>query len=58
MLGTYGVRAFADYVPRQRLDDADFFDALSSWNWQPRTASPYNLVARYLQMIAHKSTQH
>jgi len=55
--GTYGVRAFADYVPRARLEEADFFDALLELELAAADRAPYRLLARYLQMIAHKHTK-
>jgi 2-polyprenyl-3-methyl-5-hydroxy-6-metoxy-1,4-benzoquinol methylase len=55
--GAYGVRAFADYVPRQRLEEADFFEALLRLELAAADQAPYRLMARYLQTIAHKQGQ-
>lgn len=54
---TYGVRAFADYVPPERLNDPDFFDALLRLELAVATRSPYKLMARYLQLLAHKDVE-
>jgi S-adenosylmethionine-dependent methyltransferase len=51
---TCGVRAFADYVPRQRLDDPRFCDALLRLEMAAAALSPYHLLARYAHLIAHK----
>lgn len=51
---TCGVRVFADYVPRERLDEADFVDALLDLEKAVANRSPYNLVARYIQLVASK----
>ncbi len=52
--GLYGVRVFADYVPRERLDDPDFFDALLHLEKAVAARPPYNELARYIQMVAHR----
>lgn len=54
MTATCGVRAFADFVPRQRLEDAEFYDALLRLELSAAAHSPYNLLARYSHLIAHK----
>jgi S-adenosylmethionine-dependent methyltransferase len=51
---TCGVRAFADFVPSERLDDPEFSKALLSLELAAADHPPYNLVARYVQMIARK----
>lgn len=53
LTATYGVRVFADFVRRERLDDPDFFDALLRLDMAAAERSPYNLLARYIQLIAH-----
>jgi S-adenosylmethionine-dependent methyltransferase len=53
-----GVRAFADYVPRGCLDDADTFDALLRLEIAVANRAPYRLVARYIHLIATKSLEH
>ncbi len=52
--GLYGIRVFADYVPRERLDDPDFFDALLRLEKAVAARPPYNELARYVQLVAHK----
>jgi S-adenosylmethionine-dependent methyltransferase len=49
-----GVRAFADYVPRERLEDPTFFDALLQLEAAAATQSPYRLMARYVHLLARK----
>jgi S-adenosylmethionine-dependent methyltransferase len=51
---TCGVRAFADFVPSERLGDRRFFEALLSLELAVANRLPYNLVARYVQVIARK----
>jgi S-adenosylmethionine-dependent methyltransferase len=53
LTATYGVRAFADFVPRERLEDPDFFEALLRLEKAATARSPYKLLARYIQLIAH-----
>lgn len=57
LTATYGVRAFADYVPRERLQDADFFDALLRLEKAVAARVPYRLVARYVHLFAHKDSE-
>jgi S-adenosylmethionine-dependent methyltransferase len=51
---TCGVRAFADFVPSERLGDPEFFEALLSLELAAANRLPYNLMARYVQVIARK----
>ncbi|MFC2037670.1 methyltransferase domain-containing protein [Chloroflexota bacterium] len=55
---TCGVRIFADYVPRDRLDEPDFFESLLRLELAATTRVPYNLMARYVQLIARKGIEH
>jgi S-adenosylmethionine-dependent methyltransferase len=52
--GVYGIRVFADYVPRGRLSEPEFFDALLSLEKAAAARPPYNELARYIQLVAHK----
>jgi S-adenosylmethionine-dependent methyltransferase len=52
--GLYGIRVFSDYVPRERLDEPAFFDALLELEKTVATCSPYNELARYMQLITHR----
>jgi len=52
-----GVRIFADYVPRERLDDADFVEALLCLEKAVASRPPYNLVARYVHLLASKAIE-
>lgn len=50
----YGVRVFADYVPRERLDEPGFFDALLRLEKAVAARPPYNILARYVQLVARR----
>lgn len=52
-----GVRVFADFVPRERLDDPEFLDTLLRLELVVATHAPYNLLARYVHLIAHKGVR-
>jgi S-adenosylmethionine-dependent methyltransferase len=54
LTATYGVRSFADYVPRKHLDEPGFFDALLRLEVAAAARTPYNLLARYAHLIAHR----
>jgi S-adenosylmethionine-dependent methyltransferase len=56
LTANYGVRAFADFVSRERLDDPDFYDALLRLELAAAAQSPYNLLARYVQLIGSKQS--
>jgi S-adenosylmethionine-dependent methyltransferase len=49
-----GVRCFADFVDRTRLDEPSFFDALLRLEKAVSTLTPYSLISRYVHLIAHK----
>lgn len=51
---TCGVRTFADYVPRERLNDPEFFDALLRLEAAVASRRPYMLLARYVHLLAQK----
>jgi S-adenosylmethionine-dependent methyltransferase len=50
----YGVRAFADFVPRHRLDEPEFFEAMVRLEKAVAHRPPYSLQARYVHLLAHK----
>lgn len=50
----YGVRAFADQVPAERLHDAEFFAALLELETAAARLFPYHHIARYIHLIACK----
>jgi S-adenosylmethionine-dependent methyltransferase len=50
-----GVRAFADWMPRQRLHDPAFFDDLLRLERLASRQSPYRDIARYQQIVARKA---
>jgi S-adenosylmethionine-dependent methyltransferase len=52
-----GVRCFADYVPRERLDDPQFFDALVRLEKAAACRLPYMLQARYVHLLSHKNVE-
>jgi S-adenosylmethionine-dependent methyltransferase len=51
---TYGVRVFADYLPRDRLNEPGFFQDLLRLELAVAARPPYNQLARYAQVIARK----
>lgn len=51
-VATYGVRAVADYVPRERLEDTVFFESLLQLERDVASRPPYNALARYIQLVA------
>ena len=51
---TCGVRVFADYVPRDRLDEPGFFQDLLRLELAVAAQPPYNQLARYAQILARK----
>ena len=44
-------------VPRERLDDADFVEALLCLEKAVASRPPYNLVARYVHLLASKAIE-
>jgi S-adenosylmethionine-dependent methyltransferase len=52
-----GVRIFADYVPHERLDEAEFFDALLRLEMASAAQPPYHQLARYAHLLAHKKVE-
>jgi len=52
-----GVRVFADYVPPERLNDVEFFDALLRLELAAAARSPYRLIGRYVHLLAHKNVE-
>ena len=53
-----GVRIFADYVPDERLDENEFFDALLRLEIVSAAQLPYQLLARYVHLLAHNNVGH
>jgi S-adenosylmethionine-dependent methyltransferase len=54
VIDTRGVRIFADFVPRQRLQDPAFFQELTSLEILAAAEFPLNRMARYLHLVALK----
>jgi S-adenosylmethionine-dependent methyltransferase len=52
-----GVRALADYVPRERLEDAGFLEALLALEKVVASRPPYAQIARYAHLLAHKPVE-
>jgi len=52
-----GVRAFADQVPDDRLDDPTFWDALLRLESAAARLDPYRRIARYVHLLAHKNVE-
>ena len=47
-----GIRAFADYVPREHLRDPVFFDTLLRLEKAAADRAPYKHMARYVHLLA------
>ena len=52
-----GVRAFADQVPDDRLDDPAFLDALLRLESAAARLDPYRRIARYIHLLARKDVE-
>jgi hypothetical protein len=52
LVANRGVRAFADYVSRERLRDPVFFDALLRLEKAAADRPPYKHMARYVHLLA------
>lgn len=52
----YGVRAFADQVPAERLDDPEFFTALLRLELAAASLPPYCHIARYVHLVCNGSS--
>ena len=50
-----GVRMFADYLPRERLEDPAFFDAVLRLEKAVADRPPYPSLARYSHLVAQKA---
>jgi S-adenosylmethionine-dependent methyltransferase len=50
----YGVRAFADQVPAEQLEDPRFLEALIRLERAVAVLSPYRDIARYVHLVACK----
>lgn len=50
-----GVRIFADYLPRERLEDPAFFEAVLRLEKEVAERPPYLSLARYGHLIARKA---
>jgi S-adenosylmethionine-dependent methyltransferase len=57
VVASCGVRAFADYVATDRLEEPDFFDALLALELAAASTAPYCLMARYLHLLALKPVE-
>jgi S-adenosylmethionine-dependent methyltransferase len=49
-----GVRVFADFLPRERLDDPGFFEALLRLEKEASALPPYSRLAHYGHVIARR----
>jgi S-adenosylmethionine-dependent methyltransferase len=54
---TYGVRAFADQVPEERLAEPAFLDALLRLEAAAAQLDPYLRIARYVHLLARKDIE-
>ncbi len=57
VVASRGVRAFADYVPDERLDDPAFFAELLRLEQAAAGRSPYRLIARYVHLLAREDVE-
>jgi S-adenosylmethionine-dependent methyltransferase len=55
---TYGVRVFADFVARHKLDDPGFLEALLRLEEAVAVRAPYQMLARYVHIVACKDIEH
>ncbi|NIV36572.1 MAG: SAM-dependent methyltransferase, partial [Anaerolineae bacterium] len=53
----YGVRAFADQIPEERLLEPAFLDALLKLEAAAARLDPYRRIARYVHLLARKDTE-
>jgi len=51
-IATFGVRIFSDYLPRARLEDPEFLDAVLRLETAAAALSPYREIARYIHILA------
>ena len=59
VVGHYGVRCVADYLPNDgRKDDPQFYADLARLECALATTHPYNLVARYFHLIGCRTAMH
>jgi S-adenosylmethionine-dependent methyltransferase len=58
VVGARGVRVFADYVPRQSLDDPSFLEALLLLEQAVAGRAPFWRLARYVHLISKKDVEH
>jgi hypothetical protein len=54
---TYGVRAFADQVPEEYLEEPGFLDALLRLESVAAQIDPYRRIARYVHLVACKDVE-
>ncbi len=53
-----GVRALADYMPRECLEDRECLQSLLALEKAVASRPPYSLIARYVHLLAHKPVEH
>ena len=55
VVAAYGIRAFADYLPRERLADPEFYARLFALETAAGALAPYRQIARYNQFLGQKA---
>jgi len=55
VVGDYGVRCLCDYLPNEPKSEAAYFDALERLEQKLTDTYPYNLLARFYQVIVRKN---
>lgn len=54
VVGDYGIRCVCDYLPNEPKYDAEYYEALEELELRLSDAFPYNLLARFYQVIIQK----
>src|SRR4030065_2749430 len=51
VVGDYGIRCICDYLPNEPKYEAEYFEALAQLERKLTDTYPYNLLARFYQVI-------
>jgi hypothetical protein len=57
VVGDYGVRCLCDYLPNEPKFDAAYYAALERLERELTSTYPYNLLARFYQVIVRKKRE-
>ena len=55
VVGDYGIRCLCDYLPNEPKYDAEYYQALEQLELRLISTYPYNLLARFYQLIVQKT---